>query len=118
MDAYNANPSSMMVALDNLALMKGRKAALLGDMRELGAEAAAEHRRIVERLSSVIPSEAEGMVYLVGEEFAKAAAGKPYKTFATSEDLAKYLKENPLKGCTVLLKGSHSIQMEKLIEAL
>ena len=117
-DAYNANPSSMMVALDNLALMKGRKAALLGDMRELGAEAAAEHRRIVERLSSVIPSEAEGTVYLVGEEFAKAAAGKPYKTFATSEDLAKYLKENPLKGSTVLLKGSHSIQMEKLIEAL
>ncbi|MBE6223193.1 MAG: UDP-N-acetylmuramoyl-tripeptide--D-alanyl-D-alanine ligase [Bacteroidales bacterium] len=110
-DAYNANPSSMAVALDNLALMKGRKVALLGDMRELGADAAAEHDRIVARL--------EGMeAYLVGEEFTRAAAGKPYKTFAKSEDLAKYLAEHPLEGCTVLLKGSHSIQMEKVIKIL
>ena len=110
-DAYNANPSSMAVALDNLSLMKGRKVALLGDMRELGADSAAEHDRIVARL--------EGLeAYLVGEEFTRAAAGKPYKTFATSEDLAKYLKEHPLEGCTVLLKGSHSIQMEKIIKVL
>ena len=101
----------MAVALDNLALMPGRKVALLGDMRELGADAAAEHRKIVERL--------EGMeAFLVGEEFTSAAKGKPYKTFATSEDLAKYLKENPLEGCTVLLKGSHSMQMEKLTDVL
>ena len=110
-DAYNANPSSMAVALDNLALMKGRKVAMLGDMRELGADAAVEHARIVERLEGV-------EAYLVGEEFAKAAAGKPYKTFANSEELAKYLVENPLEGCTVLLKGSHSIQMEKVIASL
>ncbi len=110
-DAYNANPSSMAVALDNLALMNGRKVALLGDMRELGADAAAEHDRIVARL--------EGMeAYLVGEEFTRAAAGKPYKTFAKSEDLAKYLEEHPLEGCTILLKGSHSIQMEKVIKIL
>ena len=110
-DAYNANPSSMAVALDNLARMKGRKVAMLGDMRELGADAAQEHDRIVARL--------EGLeACLVGEEFTRAAAGKPYKTFATSEDLAKYLKENPLEGCTVLLKGSHSIQMEKVIDSL
>jgi UDP-N-acetylmuramoyl-tripeptide--D-alanyl-D-alanine ligase len=110
-DAYNANPSSMGVALDNLSGMNGRKVAMLGDMRELGADAAAEHDRIVARL--------EGMeAYLVGEEFTRAAAGKPYKTFATSEDLAKYLAENPLEGCTILLKGSHSIQMEKLIPSL
>ena len=103
-DAYNANP-------ENLSLMPGRKVALLGDMRELGADAAAEHRKIVERL--------EGMeAFLVGEEFTSAAKGKPYKTFATSEDLAKYLKENPLEGCTVLLKGSHSMQMEKLTDVL
>ena len=110
-DAYNANPSSMAVALDNLAQMKGRKVALLGDMRELGEEAAAEHKRIVERLKDT-------EAYLVGEEFARAAQGTPHKTFATSEDLAKYLSENPLEGCTVLLKGSHSIQMEKVIDVL
>ena len=110
-DAYNANPSSMAVALDNLALMRGRKVAMLGDMRELGADAAAEHSRIVERLEGV-------EAYLVGEEFTKAAAGKPYKTFATSEELAKYLADHPLEGCTILLKGSHSIQMEKVIASL
>jgi len=110
-DAYNANPSSMGVALDNLAQMKGRKVAMLGDMRELGADAAAEHDRIVARL--------EGMeAFLVGEEFTRAAAGKPYKTFAKSEDLAKYLTEHPLEGCTILLKGSHSISMEKIIPSL
>jgi len=110
-DAYNANPSSMAVALDNLALMKGRKVAMLGDMRELGADAAAEHDRIVARL--------EGLeAYLVGEEFTRAATGKPYKTFAKSEDLAKYLSEHPLEGCTILLKGSHSTKMEILIDSL
>ena len=116
-DAYNANPSSMAVALDNLALIKGPKVALLGDMRELGADSAAEHRRIVDLLKSVL-HDGQGSAYLVGEEFARAAAGEPYKTFATSEDLAKYLKEHPLEGCTVLLKGSHSIQMEKVIDSL
>ena len=110
-DAYNANPSSMAVALDNLALMPGRKVALLGDMRELGADAETEHRRIVEKL--------EGCeAFLAGEEFTTAAAGTPHKTFATSEDLAKYLMAHPLQGCTVLLKGSHSMQMEKLIDVL
>ena len=117
-DAYNANPSSMAVALENLALMKGRKVAMLGDMRELGADSAAEHSRIVEKLQTVIPAGDGGAAYLVGEEFAKAAAGKPYKTFATSEELAKYLVENPLEGCTILLKGSHSIQMERIIPSL
>jgi UDP-N-acetylmuramoyl-tripeptide--D-alanyl-D-alanine ligase len=110
-DAYNANPSSMKVALDNLALCEGPKVALLGDMRELGADAAAEHRKIVERLSGV-------EAFLVGDEFIKAAEGTGIKTFAKSEDLAKYLEENPLKGYTILVKGSRGIQMEKVIDAL
>ena len=110
-DAYNANPSSMAVALDNLALCEGPKVALLGDMRELGEDAAAEHKRIVERLAGT-------EAFLVGEEFTRAAAGTSIKTFAKSEDLAKYLTEHPLKGYTVLVKGSRGIQMEKVIGAL
>ena len=118
-DAYNANPSSMAVALDNLALAEGPKAALLGDMRELGADSAAEHKKIVERLSSVISGEAgKSLAFLVGEEFTRAAEGTSFKTFAKSEDLAKYLSENPLQGYTVLVKGSRGIQMEKVIAAL
>jgi UDP-N-acetylmuramoyl-tripeptide--D-alanyl-D-alanine ligase len=110
-DAYNANPSSMAVALDNLALCEGRKVALLGDMRELGEDSQAEHKRIVERLAGT-------EAFLVGEEFTKAAEGTPFKTFAKSENLANYLAEHPLKGYTVLVKGSRGIQMEKVIPSL
>ena len=110
-DAYNANPSSMAVALDNLALCEGRKAALLGDMRELGAESAAEHSRIAATLDRF------DIVYLVGEEFTKAANGR-YKCFATSQELAEYLKANPIEGCTVLVKGSRGIKMENVIASL
>ena len=110
-DAYNANPSSMAVALDNLALNSGRKVALLGDMRELGADSAAEHRKIVERLQGL-------EAFLVGEEFTRAAAGTGIRTFATSDDLAAWLRENPLQGCTVLVKGSRGTRMEKVIPSL
>ena len=110
-DAYNANPSSMAVALDNLALCTGRKVALLGDMRELGAESAAEHAKVVERLKG---QEA----FLVGEEFTKAAEGTGIPTFATSDDLAAFLQQHPLEGCTVLVKGSRGTRMEKVIPSL
>jgi len=110
-DAYNANPSSMAVALDNLLLVEGRKVALLGDMRELGPDAALEHEKVVARLKGI-------EAYLVGGDFARAAEGKGIPTFASSDALAAYLQEHPLQGCTVLLKGSHSMHMEKLIGSL
>ena len=116
-DAYNANPSSMAVALDNLFLVEGRKAALLGDMRELGADAAAEHRKVVERLCNAGGGETV-LAFLVGEAFTRAAAGTGIRCFETSDQLAAYLQDNPLEGCVVLLKGSHSIHMEKLIASL
>ncbi len=115
-DAYNANPSSMKVALDNLSLVEGRKIALLGDMRELGADAALEHEKVVARLEGLEAA------FLVGEEFSKAvekgSTACPVKTFPTSRELAEYLKGHPVEGCTVLLKGSHSIAMEKVLPAL
>ena len=110
-DAYNANPSSMAVALDNLALTEGRKVALLGAMRELGADSEAEHRKVVSRLSGT-------EAYLVGEEFIQAAEGSGIKAFASSDDLAAYLQEHPLQGCVVLVKGSRSTRMEKVIASL
>ena len=113
-DAYNANPSSMAVALDNLALTSGPKVALLGDMRELGADSAAEHQKVVDRLKRSEESKA----FLVGEEFTRAAAGTGIRCFATSDDLAAWLRENPLQGCTILVKGSRGTQMEKVIAAL
>ena len=110
-DAYNANPSSMAVALDNLSKAQGRKVALLGDMRELGADSLNEHRKIVASLNGL-------EAILVGEEFTKVAEGSGIRCFATSDDLAAWLQENPLQGCTVLVKGSRGTRMEKVLPAL
>ena len=117
-DAYNANPSSMAVALDNLSRMSGRKVALLGDMRELGDESAAEHEAVVRRLAGCDLE----LACLVGEEFRKAVqtvgpAGW-IRCFASSDNLADWLSAHPVSGCTVLVKGSRGIRMEKTLPVL
>ena len=116
LDAYNANPTSMAAALDNFALMdESHKIALLGDMRELGEDSVDEHVAIVRHL---------GMqpACLVGEEFRKALErmGTPdtIRWFATSQDLAEWLKQNPLDGMMVLVKGSRGIRMETVVPEL
>lgn len=116
-DAYNANPSSMNAALENFRnIVSERKVALLGDMRELGADSLNEHIKIVRQLK-----EMKLEAYLVGEEFRKAleAEGKgTFLWFPDSAGLAAYLKENPIKKAVVLIKGSRGIQMEKAIPEL
>ena len=118
-DAYNANPSSMAAALDNFALLQSDcKIALLGDMRELGEDSVKEHVKILKKLDDC------GLTHacLVGEEFKKALdeAGTPayVKWFATSDDLAAALAERPLNGATVLVKGSNSMKMGKVLPTL
>ena len=118
-DAYNANPSSMAAALDNFALLKADcKIVMLGDMRELGEDSFKEHVKILKKLDDC------GLTHacLVGEEFKKALeeAGTPdyVKWFATSDDLAAALAERPLTGATVLVKGSNSIRMGKVLPTL
>lgn len=118
-DAYNANPSSMAVALDNLAVMQApRKLALLGGMRELGDDSLREHKAVVDRLSEL------GIdAFLVGEEFASAL--REYGTpscvlgcFPDSDALAAHLAAHPVHGFTILLKGSRGIKMEKVLPAI
>ena len=118
-DAYNANPSSMSAALDNFASMESPcKVALLGDMRELGEDSVEEHVRILKKLDDC------GLTHacLVGDEFRKALeeAGTPdyVKWFATSDDLAAALSAMPLSGALILVKGSNSIRMGKVMGAL
>lgn len=119
LDAYNANPSSMSAALDNFASVEAEsKLALLGDMRELGADSVKEHVTILRKLDG-----AGYDVCLVGEEFKKAIEenGRPANLrgwFESSEALASYLKEQPVSGCCVLVKGSRGIQMEKAVPCL
>ncbi|MBQ9399346.1 MAG: UDP-N-acetylmuramoyl-tripeptide--D-alanyl-D-alanine ligase [Bacteroidales bacterium] len=116
-DAYNANPSSMTAALDNFSYVQAdRKVALLGDMRELGADSLTEHEKILRK--------AAGMgidLYVVGEEFARALGTTGLEvcgSFPDSQSLASFLKEHPINNAVVLLKGSRGIMMEKVLESL
>lgn len=116
-DAYNANPSSMAAALDNFEGMEAEnKIALLGDMRELGADSLSEHISVVRRVVS------SGVrTYLVGEEFGKALAATGMKVaghYATSDELAAELSAMKCKGAVILIKGSRGIRMEKVIPVL
>lgn len=115
-DAYNANPSSMDVALKNLSsVVAERKAVMLGDMLELGADSQFLHREVVEKLLVMDLS----LICLVGKEFAAASAGiDGILCFETSDALAQWLKENPLDGATALIKGSRGTKMEKVIPML
>lgn len=118
-DAYNANPTSMAAALDNFKFLEsGKTAALLGMMGELGAESVEDHVKVVRKASSM----GIGFVAFVGEEFRKALeiTGMPAdsKWFDKSESLSAWLKENKMEGYTILIKGSRSQQMEKVISEL
>ena len=116
-DAYNANPSSMAAALANFASMQAdSKLALLGDMRELGAESVAEHIKIVRLLEGYgLPA------MLVGEEFAKAVKEtglSQFTCYGTSEELAAVLHELKPAGKAILVKGSRGIKMENVLPEL
>ena len=133
-DAYNANPTSMAAALDNLASVNyPSKAVMLGNMLELGDDSVKEHVAVLERLSRM---KSIDRIVLVGEEFRKAlevfggvcasgpdACGKSgnndrIQWFATSDEAASYLKSNPLKDCCILIKGSRGTKMENIIPVL
>lgn len=118
-DAYNANPTSMAAALENFSnVQSSHKIAMLGDMLELGQDSVGEHTGIIAQASEAdIDS-----VYLVGAEFAKAASAMElsdkFRCFATSDELAGWLKEHPVAGATVLVKGSRGVRMEKVLNVL
>ncbi|MFN5478645.1 MAG: UDP-N-acetylmuramoyl-tripeptide--D-alanyl-D-alanine ligase [Chitinophagaceae bacterium] len=112
LDAYNANPSSMMVAIDNFKQMEGeQKWVFLGGMMELGEDSVIEHKAIVHQL------EVAGFekVILVGGDF--LTINSPFNTFVNSEEAAAWLREHKPENITVLIKGSRSMKMEKLLDA-
>lgn len=117
LDCYNANPSSMKVALDNFANMKAdNKIAMLGSMRELGAESEKEHRKLLDQLLASDLKE----IYLVGQEFqiAEKATDARIHWFPEVGEVVKRLENEPIEHATILLKGSNSTQMWKLVPIL
>ncbi len=112
-DAYNANPSSMKAALTNFSFFDDKhKMVILGDMRELGAESLEEHRRIAKQLQDM---ELE-RIWLVGEEFSKAAE-EGMRVFKDVEEVKKALKAEPISDSTILIKGSNGTKLYQLPEA-
>ena len=104
-DAYNANPTSMTAAIN---AFKGN-CYILGAMRELGDYSHLEHQNIVNML---LERKAD-KVLLVGPEYKETTA--PYLIFDDVDALCDFLQNEPLKGYTILLKGSRSNQLEKVI---
>lgn len=112
-DAYNANPSSMQTAVENFAaLTASPKAVILGDMRELGVSSDEEHAAIVRLVENCKFDQ----VFLCGEHFCKT--GTQFKPFSTTDDLVNALKETPLKGYHILVKGSRGMELERMLAYL
>lgn len=114
LDAYNANPSSMQAAIENLASMKaGKKVAIIGDMFELEEEAEKEHADIGKLLADKKFDE----VYLCGSLMRAAASQLPDAFyFEKKEELLKQLQAKPIAGATVLIKASRGIGLETVLD--
>ncbi|CAN5337218.1 UDP-N-acetylmuramoyl-tripeptide--D-alanyl-D-alanine ligase [soil metagenome] len=115
LDYYNANPSSMSLAIENFAsLGHPNKMLILGDMLELGSESEKEHDAIVNLLQEKKLSNA----LLVGPLFIQAGKKVGAQTFTTSDEAVEFLKRNQVKDATILIKGSRGIKLEKVVEVL
>jgi UDP-N-acetylmuramoyl-tripeptide--D-alanyl-D-alanine ligase len=111
LDAYNANPSSMKVALENFSKIKKEfKTVILGDMFELGEESSKEHQEIVNLADSFSFTN----TLYVGAHFYKAATkNKQFKTF---EALKKFMTIYPIENQSILIKGSRGMQLERALD--
>lgn len=114
MDAYNANPVSMSHAIKNFRNISSENALLiLGDMRELGNDSEKEHKTIINLINELHFDN----VMLVGQEFKKASDNK-FLSFINVDDLINYINQNKISGKKILIKGSNSIHLKKIINIL
>ena len=110
-DAYNANPSSMQVAVDNFARSPEQdKVLVLGAMAELGADSLKEHQALVDQ----IEQHQWKAVLLVGGDFAKLH--HPYLQFNHADEAGEWLRKTGFEKGSFLVKGSRSMQMEKVLD--
>lgn len=120
LDCYNANPSSMAASVEHFAKepAEGRKLLILGDMLELGAWSASEHEALLQRAAAISGAE----LWLVGPRFTEAfnrlALRGAIRPFSSADEVADELRRAPLRGALILMKGSHSIGLERLAQYL
>jgi len=115
LDAYNANPTSMRLAIENFSsLIHPDKSVILGDMLELGEAAGEAHREVVDLLETAGFRE----VILVGSSFVNTEVPGSYHVFSSATECAGWLEEHSLRDRMILLKGSRGIGLEKLLGIL
>ncbi len=108
LDAYNANPTSMRAAVLSFGNKAEKKVVILGTMGELGAHEATEHKALVELVDTM---KIDGCYWI----------GAPFKNFVdanwfeTTDAFAEYLKTNPIEANQILIKGSRSVGLERLL---
>ena len=114
LDAYNANPSSMELAIDSFLKYPESKIFILGDMFELGKFSKTEHQMVINKLDK-----AQSKAYFVGDEFYKLK--KEYNNlffFKTKNELFYEMKKNKIKEKNILIKGSRGMKMEEILEKI
>ena len=110
LDTYNANPSSMNASLNNFIKFEGSKTIIIGDMLELGEESETEHENILKLAQQLGFDE----IITVGKYF--KMVNNDALSFASTEELISYLKENTIKNKNVLLKASRGISLERIVD--
>ncbi|HEX8023363.1 UDP-N-acetylmuramoyl-tripeptide--D-alanyl-D-alanine ligase [Mucilaginibacter sp.] len=116
-DYYNANPSSMFVAIENVGKIEAkRKVLILGDMFEMGPEAAVEHAAVIKKAMDTPVDER----IFIGKDFlsqqSEAGSQDPATFYETAEDAIAALKAYPISNSTILIKGSRGMALERLVE--
>jgi UDP-N-acetylmuramoyl-tripeptide--D-alanyl-D-alanine ligase len=109
LDAYNANPSSMKLAIENFSNLTGDKILVLGSMAELGKDSEKEHEALINQIKQHEWKE----VILVGNEFQKIK--HPFHQFKNSDEVRNWIQQQKFKNAHILIKGSRSMQMEKAL---
>ncbi len=116
-DAYNANPSSMKASLEFFSSIPSSlpKMVILGEMKELGETSDDEHEKII----LFLREQSFDNIFLVGSAFSKGIAlNDTFRLFNDVEELVETLKKNPVSNHYILLKGSHSVHLEKTVDSL
>lgn len=112
-DAYNANPTSMMAALTNFQnMIADHKMLILGDMRELGSDSLSEHQKIVDYIKECTFKK----VWFVGNQF--ASVQHSFKTYANVQEVIEELKADKPQNYTILIKGSNGIKLSSTVDYL
>jgi UDP-N-acetylmuramoyl-tripeptide--D-alanyl-D-alanine ligase len=114
-DAYNANPTSMKLVIDDFLLMNSaRKVLILGDMFELGENTEKEHIKLIK----YVKDKSFSRIFLIGKIFSAVNQTLQIPAFIDVDSFVKWLDKNPVKSSYILLKGSRGMKLEKIINYL